>query len=177
MIIESDELPAPKVEIEDLLVLADNSNEFFMLLDTDLRVVYANSVVATIAAKELNEIPGTHILEFFVADQRAKAETYFLELLESKAYTEHYPELRMKNFATDTDIPIQFKIFPIYRSSARTLVSIACVGKDLGGEAVLQDRLSLSEQERTALFESMLTKLLVDLARTENPNQKRGNTK
>lgn len=161
LIIESDELPAPKVDIEDLLALADTSSEFLMLLDTDLRVVYANSGLATIAGKDLNAIQGTHILEFFAPDQQAKAEAYFLELLESNAYTEHYPELRMKNLATGSDIPVQFKIFPIYRSSARTLVSIACVGKDLEHETALLERLSLSERDKAALFDSMPISLVM----------------
>ena len=155
IIIEADELPAPQVELEDLLALADSSSDFLMLLDTDLRIVYANQGIGTLAGRDGMSVQGAHVLDFFAGNERAKVEDHFREFLESGKPTEYEPVLRMKNETTGMHIPVRFKIHPIYRSSARTLVSIACVARDLEEEKDLLDQLRLSQRESRALFESM----------------------
>jgi PAS domain S-box-containing protein len=155
LIIEADELPAPQVEFEDLMALADSSSDFLMLLDTDLRIVYANEGVGTLAGRDASSVQGTHVLDYFAGDQRAKVGDYLRESLKSEQSTEYQPVLRMKNKATGTEVPVRFKIHPIYRSSARTLVSIACVAKDLEAEKDLLEQLRLTQRESRALFETM----------------------
>ncbi len=138
-----------------LAALADNSSDLLVLLDRDLRIIYANPTVAAMTGIELDLLDGTQFLECIAEDDRDAARECFQDFLESGRNDEYYPGLRLRHRETGVDTPVQFGIYPVFESPGEGPAAIACVAKDRTDEIALGHRLRLKQREIQALLDHL----------------------
>lgn len=133
--------------------LADNSSDFLVLVDRDLRIIYANPTVAAMTGIDFDSIDGTPFLECFAEDDRGAARECLEDFLESGRDDEFYPRLRLRHRETHIDTLVRFGIYPVFESPGEKPSAIACVAKDRSDEIALGHKLNLKQQEMQALLE------------------------
>lgn len=155
MIMEEKWVENREAEALRLAALADNSSDFLVLLDRDLRIIYANPTVAAMTGIDFDLIDGTPFLECFAEDDRDAARECFHDFLESGRDDEYYPRLRLRHRETGVDTPVQFGIYPVFESPGEGPAAIACVAKDRTDEIALGHRLRLKQREIQALLDHL----------------------
>jgi len=155
MITEEKWIEKRGAEALKLAALADNSSDFLLLLNRDLRITYANPTVAAMTGIDLDLIEGTHILECFAEDDRDAAREYLEEFLKSAMNDEYSPRLKLRDRETGVETLVQFGIYPVFESPGEGPTAIACVGKDRSDETALGKQLRLKQKEMHAVFEHL----------------------
>lgn len=136
-----------------LAALADNSSDFLVLVDRDLRIIYANPTVAAMTGIDFDLIDGASFLECFAEDDRNAARECLEDFLESRRHDEFYPRLRLRHRETGVDTLVRFGIYPVFESLGEGPAAIACVAKDRTDEIALGHKLKLKHKEVQALLE------------------------
>lgn len=171
MITEEPWMSAREGEASRLAALADNSSDFLLLLDSNLRIIYANPTVAAMTGIDFDSIDGTDVLDCFAPDDRGSAR-HFFEVLKSGMNDEYSPRLKLKHRETGVETLVQFGIYPLFESPDEGPSAIACVAKDRADEVALGKKLRLKYREVQAVLERLpvgiVTVDLNGIARTSN---------
>ena len=153
MIMEEKWVEHQEAEALRFAALADNSSDFLVLVDRDLRILYANPTVAAMTGIDFDFIDGTPFLECFAEDDRGAAQECFQDFFESGRDDEFYPRLRLRHRETRIDTLVRFGIYPIFESPGEKPSAIACVARDRSDEIALGRKLQLKQKEIQALLE------------------------
>ncbi|WP_263357701.1 PAS domain-containing protein [Acidicapsa ligni] len=153
IIIGAEDMPmAHGIAYDHILSLAESSSNFLLLLDPNLRIVYANPGFSVATGVEATDLYNTEILEYFPVDERASIRTDFDEALLS-GRNDFSAEAHVQNIAESSAVPVRLEFYPVYGPDARTPSAIACVAHDLQRETELRNQLLQSTRERQTLFE------------------------
>jgi PAS domain S-box-containing protein len=153
MIMEEKWVENREAEALRLAALADNSSDFLVLLNRDLRIIYANPTVAAMTGIDFDLIDGTEFLECFAENDRDAAREHFHDFLESGIDDEYSPRLRLRHRETGVETLVQFGIYPVFESPGEGPAAIACVAKDRSSEMALGHKLKLKQKEIRTLLE------------------------
>ncbi|MFC5862192.1 PAS domain S-box protein [Acidicapsa dinghuensis] len=154
MITEERWMSSLEAEASRLAALADNSSDFLLLLDPNLRIIYANPTVAAMTGIDFDSIDGTDVLDCFAPDDRHSARHYF-DVLKSGMNDEYSPRLKLKHRETGRETLVQFGIYPLFESPNEAPSAIACVAKDRADEVALGKKLRLKQREVQVVLERL----------------------
>jgi len=154
VIVESENLPpSDGIPYEHILSLAESSGDFLLLLDTKLRVVYANPGFVVAAAADEADLHETDVLSYFPSEDRARIERELGEAL--LPGNNHFVVQARLNLGNDgVTIPVSLEFYPVYGADTHTPSAIACVVHDLQRETELLEQLQQSTTESRTLFEA-----------------------
>lgn len=155
LITEQKWIESRETEALRLAALADNSSDFLLLLDSDLRIIYANPTAAAMTGVDFDVIEGTDILECFAEDDRDTAREYFEDVLSSAMNDEYSPRLKLRNRETGTETPAQFGIYPVFEFPNEGPAAIACVARDRSDERALAQKLLVKHKELQTVLENV----------------------
>ncbi len=138
-----------------LAALADNSSDLLLLLDPELRIIYANPTAAAMTGIDFDRIDGTDVLECFAEDSRDIAREYFEHVLSSAIGDEYSPRLKLRNRESGTETAVQFGIYPVFDVLNEGPAAIACVARDRSDELALAQKLLLKHKELQTVLENV----------------------
>ena len=132
--------------------LTDNSSDFLLLLDPNLRITYANPTVAAMTGIDVDHIEGRHILDCIAEEDHDAVLACFRDFLCSGMNDEYSPQLRLKHCESGVRTLIQFAIYPLFDSPGERPSAIACVARDQSYEFALIQRLRMRRNEIETLL-------------------------
>ena len=155
LITEQKWIESPEAEALRFAALADNSSDFLLLLDSGLRIIYANPTAAAMTGIDFDRIDGTDVLECFAEDNRDIAREYFESVLSSAISDEYSPRLKLRNRETGAETAVQFGIYPVFEVPDEGPAAIACVARDRSDELALAQKLLLKHKELQTVLENV----------------------
>jgi PAS domain S-box-containing protein len=133
--------------------LVENSTDFVGIAGPDDKVVYVNSAGRDLLGiGSLERARETQILDYFMPDDRAFAET---EILPSVARDGNWSgDFRLRHFSTGTPVPVAFNVFVLASADGRRL-GTATVSRDLRDRKRVEDGLRLLARTGAAIVDSL----------------------
>ncbi|WP_158792078.1 PAS domain S-box protein [Granulicella sp. L60] len=153
VIVELENMPIGMIEYEHIMTLAESSSDFLLLLDTDLRIIYANPGFSVATGLDDVSLQGTKVLDYFSTEESGIILANFNEALSSER-TIYVLKAHIRNDDNAVDIPVRLEFYPVYGADAKVPNGIACIAHDLQKEMELREQLRLSEAESQMIFES-----------------------
>ncbi len=153
VIVDAEHVPMGSIAYEDVMALADRSNDLLLLLDTHFRIIYANPAFTVATGVEDAMLQGTALMEYFREEDRAAVQNEFRECL-ALGQSGIRRNIHMRDGVTGMNIPVSVESYLLHCSDGVTPKAIACVIHDLQEETELRDRLTQSERERETLFQN-----------------------
>ncbi len=151
VIVDAEHVPIGSIAYEDVMALAESSNDLLLLLDIDFRIIYANPTFTVATGVEDAMFQGTVLTEYFREEDRAAVQSELQECL-ALGQSRIRRNIHMSDGVTGQKIPVSLQSYLLHCSDGVTPKAIACVIHDLQEETELQDRLTQSEKERETLF-------------------------
>jgi PAS domain S-box-containing protein len=152
VIVEAENMPIGAIEYEHIMALAESSSDFLLLLDSDLRVIYANPGFSVATGLDDAALQGTNVLDYFPPKEHEAIESHFREAVVSER-TIYVLKAHIHSRDTEMDIPVRLEFYPVYGSDVKSLSGIACIAHDLQKEMELREQLRQSEAESQMLFD------------------------
>lgn len=153
VIVEAENMPIGAIEYEHIMALAESSSDFLLLLDSELRIVYANPGFAVATGIEDAELQGTKVLDYFPEQEHEAIRANFHEALVSER-TIYVLKAHIHSRDTEMNIPVRLEFYPVYGSDVKNPSGIACIVHDLQKEMELREQLRQSEAEGQIVFDS-----------------------
>lgn len=153
VIVEAENMPIGSIEYEHIMALAESSSDFLLLLDTDLRILYANPGFSVATDVDHAVLQGTSVVDYFPADEREVIQSNFREALTSERAI-YVLKAHIRSNDTVVDIPVRIEFYPVYGADSKTPSGIACIAHDLQKEMELREQLRQSKAEIQMIFEN-----------------------